>query len=470
MQTKLIESGTSYSLGHPFQSKLFQVPSGPTAQRRVALVSPSPGEIALLWSDSPGQSWSDAQAVLSDCDAQSFDCRMDVDGHLLLMYVQQSTGHLYFLRLAYNNLVWTPGSPVPVYTDGIGCDPSLEMAADGTLWVSWSRYSAPGYTVQVKSSADNGATWGSGPADSGDTLSATATTCYCRLVADANRIHAVHTDLQTAMNIRFRLLSGGSWSDAYAVATGSTFTSDFDVAASDDGRLGVVFRRNSLCYREYDGVNWGTILTLDDHATVCPQISLHQGIPHIMYLRSFEGSQRRIMYTRRDSGTFSVPRALDHRADLYSRVVLYSAGATTFEELTDQAISSDASDIYHSQTGCLLRDANDAVYVAGDAPFRTVRWLLSTLGDGGGIEFAYWDGTGWAAVVPRSVSSVFATQRGEAQLWSAYVDIPTDWQQCEVMNRNGYWIRIQVNVPFTAGPIGQQLTAVPQIDRIIFRR
>jgi hypothetical protein len=55
-------------------------------------------------------------------------------------------------------------------------------------------------------------------------------------------------------------------------------------------------------------------------------------------------------------------------------------------------------------------------------------------------------------------------------VWDDYVSIPADWQKRSVDGHLQFWVRVEVNAPFVAGPVGSQVTGISEIARAIFRR
>ncbi len=470
MHKKIADSSASLPLGNPVQKKLFELSSGSYSGRLVALVQTSPTEIQLLHSDAPRSCWSEPVTVVSDAADYSFDCRINAGGDLYIVYSQLSTHYLLCRKLSYAAGVWTVGDAVVINNQTSCFDPSLAIDDTGTLWISWSRYEAPLRRIHVKSSADDGLTWGAGPSDDGDQVYSGAMFVWSRLVADSDSIHVFYSSQDSGLFFRSRLLSGGSWSTACAVAAGTGFTADFDCAVTGTGVIGVAFAQNGLHFRELSNNSWDNAMTLDSRQTMSPQLSYSGNVPTIVYLAPEAGNRLCRMYTDRKSGSFSTPQVIDIRSAVFDSVLLHDASSGTTEDLTAQAETAEAADFYHSVSGCLFQNPGDALFLGLDARFRYARMELSTPGSGGTVSFSYWDGANWKAFTPANGSYDFSLASADMLFWQDYGSIPDDWQRTTIEGQSRLWIRVAVDSTFATGPVGTQTVAASRISPITFRR
>ncbi len=470
MRKKITDTSAIYGLGNPGQAKLFRVASGAYVNRRVALVQTSPTEIKLAWSDAPGSSWSNLTTVVSDARDGAFDARMAPNGDIHLVYSNQTTNYLMTRRLTLGEGSWSVGSAVTIYSGAQCFDPSLAIASDNTLWVAYSRFVSPSRSIYAKSSSDNGATWGSGASDAGDQVSGASTFGWSRLVVDSGAVHVVYHDQDTALSMRSRSIGGGSWSAACNIATGSGFDRHFDAGLAPDNRLGVLFNRDQLYYREYDGANWGPLTVLADRPVLCPQLLFDNNIPAALYLDMIGGNLQVPMQTDRRTGSFSTPTRMDDRLAPLQSVLAYNAVGASYEDLTVPAGNQTTGDVYHSATGALIKEAGDALYLGLDARFRFLRLVLSTPGTGGTIVISYFDGTAWNAFTPAGGVSDLSTSPADLLLWTDFNGVPVDWQKRPVNGLSRYWVKIEVASGFATGPVASQVSAASELDRIIFRR
>ncbi len=470
MQKKIAETTAARGLANGYQSSLMRVSSGPHLGRLATVFQTLPGELKLSWSDAPASSWSAPQTIVTDTANETFDCRMDSQNNILLVYTQVTTGVLTFRKLDYDDGQWSVGSPAPIFNGNPGFDPSLVIDSEGTLWVSWSRFLSPVRRINVKSSTDGGATWGSGPDDSGDEIKGTVLFGWSMVVVDQNYVRVIYNDQDSALSIRSRALSGGTWSEAFDIATGSGFDENFDAAISADGRLGVVYNNIQLYYREFDGNAWQTAVVVDTDRGECPQLRFEQNLPVITYLSSFTGSQMLARCSNRRTGSFSLPAVLDNRTAPFDSVLLYEASSGSFQDLTSAAASGDVADLYHTESGCLIEESGDAAYLGMDNRFRSCRFLLSSPGAGGTVTFSYWDGAEWQNFTPAGGTVDFSSSTTDVLLWTDYHSIPVGWQKTAVSGHTGFWVKIEVTSSFTTGPVGSQVTAVSQLSRLKLRR
>lgn len=470
MQKKITETTAQNGLGNPSQAKLFAVPMGVYTGRRVALIQTSANDIKLAWSDSPSSGWSSLATIASDASNGSFDARMTANGDIHVVYTEEATGYLVTRKLTFGEGSWSVGSKVTIY-NGTQCyDPSLAVASDGELWVAYSRFVSPNRSIYAKSSSDDGAGWGSGAGDAGEQISSTSMFAWSRVVIDSSSVYVIYNDQDTAMSIRSRSLGGGSWSDEYDVATGSGFDNNFDVGVGADGRMGVAWVRVQLYYREYDGSNWGAISALETHPVLCPQVLFENNIPAVVYLDIINGNMKVARFTDRRTGAFSASVVVDKREAPFDAVLLYDASSATYQDLTSQANSYVAADVYHSLSGCLVKDSGDVVYLGMDARFRFARLLLSTVGVGGTIQVSYWDGANWHAFTPSNGTAALDNSTVDLLFWTDYGSTPVDWQKRIIDSQLRYWVKIEVVSGYSTGPVGTQISAASEIDRMIFRR
>jgi hypothetical protein len=286
----------------------------------------------------------------------------------------------------------------------------------------------------------------------------------------ANDIHVVYTNGGLNVSIRSRPISGGSWTTEYNIATGIGFDEHFDAALSFDGSLGVVFDFGQLKYREYDGNNWGTIVTLDSDGGDFPQLMFNDNVPVILYLSSLAAGQILLKYTTRSTGSFSPPAVLDKRARQFDSVLLYDASSSNYADLTAAAASATTADVYHPDSSVFVKDSGDTAYLGMDQTFRYVKFLLSTAGSGGTVVYSYWDGSNWQAFTPAGGSYAFDATDKELLLWDDYESIPVDWQKKLLSGQTRFWVKIEVISAFTTGPVGSQITAASDVQALIVRR
>lgn len=469
MQKKIAESSAAYPLGHGYQTNLMRVSSGPYLGRLVALMNVD-GVLKLSWSDSPATTWSAPQTVVADIGNESFDCRMDEQDNILLIYCDSPTEYLTFMKLTYSSGQWTAGTPVPVFNVSPGFDPSLAVDPEGTYWVSFSRFISPARRITVKSSVDGGATWGTGPDDSGDEIKGTILFGWSQTVVDSHSVHVIFHDQDNAMSIRSRALSGGDWSEPFNIAIGSGFGRHFHAAVASNGRLGVVFNNGGLCYREFNGSDWQSPVTIDEDPAYSPQLGFEENTPVVSYLSLFAESQFIARCSNRRTGSFSTPVVLDKRSKPFDSVILYEAVSDTYEIATAVAESKTTSDLFHSVSGRLLKNGSDALYLGMEDRFRLCRFLLSAPGAGGALEFSYWDGATWQTFTPANGTLDLSSATSDVLFWADYYSVPVDWQKVAVDGDSRFWVRIEVTSAFATGPIGSQATSVPPLSWLILRR
>jgi hypothetical protein len=470
MHTKITETTALLGLGYPSGRNLLKVASGPFSGRLAALVQTGENEIALFYSDPPYNTWSAPVVIDTAVRNDALNVLIDEDNDILVVYAEQTTGYLIFRRLEYNEGVWSVGAKVYIYSNGSCVSPSISLEPDGRLWASFSAYVQPNRNVYVKASGDNGVTWGTGAGDSGELLCSGFTDTHSRLVAGIGDTYLLY--VAGSEHLQFRKIHHGAstWSEEQAVATGSYLDCDFDAALSPDGLLGVVYDDGGLKYREYDGVNWGVISTLDESPASSPQLIYRGATPVVVYLSPWAGDRGFVKYVHRRTGLFSQPALLDTRAKCFDAVLLYEDTTASYEDVSTPAANASPADVFHNSSGALLVDAGDSLYVGLDHPFRFLECHLSTAGSGGTLVHSYWDGVSWKAFTPVSGDVHLESLQNDIVLWQDYQGIPVDWQKQSIEGHDLFWVRLRVNSAYSTPPVADYLSSVSDVSAMSFRR
>lgn len=471
MLTKLSDTAALYPLGHATGQRLLRLPSGPYAGRLVALYLDAAGHLAMRWRNSGASTWSTPITIATDIADLSYDSCIADDCSIHIAYLDSDGVTLKSRALSYANGAWTIGDPVIVYNAHSTLNSSLVIDSTGTLWLAFNRLVNGNWFVQLKSSVDSGATWGTGQTDPGETLSTGASQLTAKLIAAAETLHAIIAYGSTKIVSRAMPYSTAIWSDEYIIASGlSGFSHQFDAALGPNGRIAVAYNDSAFRVREFDGLAWGAAVTLESSVQQSPQVVFRNSIPTILWLRGFNYEQRRLMFSSRRSGDWSAPAPLDPRADLFDSVILYNHGAGTYVDRTAAASDLTESDSSHPASGALFKNPGDALYVGMNSRFRYLHAVLSPVGSGGTVTFSFWNGFLWVPFTPSSGQSDFDSTPARIALWPDYQSIPLDWQKRIVTNQIRYWIKIEVNSGFTTGPIGSQISAVSELQTLIVRR
>jgi len=470
MQETIITTPAAAPLGHAPGRTLLKVPSGQYAGRLLALMQTAPGQIEYTYADRPYCSWASPVTVAVGAADQPFDAVMNAAGDVQIAYTDSTSGFLTTRRLAFVGGTWSVLTPVTVFDGAGGCAPSLAVDADGTLYLGYTRIDGSIRTLYVKTSVDGGSVWGSGSSDAGDALTAGASSVIGKLVPGTGALHVVYCNGGLQLSHRSCAYGSSSWAAEFQLAAGSNFDEHFDVAASSDGRLGVVWDNGQLKYRDFDGDTWSPAVTLDADGGEWPQLLFIGTVPAIVYLSQLAAGQALVKYTTRLTGSFSAPDVLEPRAALLDSVVLYDAASATLLDLTAAAGDAATADVFHTASGALVAAAGDAVYLGMDRRFRFVRWLLSTAGAGGAVVYSYWNGSAWIAFEP--VDGGYALDNVDAGviLWEDYNAVPQDWQKRVVDGASRFWVRVEAVSEFTTAPVGSRITAVSDLQALSMRR
>jgi hypothetical protein len=470
MDKKLVSSTASLPLGNSPQTRLFRISNGAYAGRQVALVQTSPTDINLTYADAPYAVWSTPQTVATDSHDADFDAVMDASGNIQIVYGENGTDYLVTRRLTFAGGSWSVGSKVTVYSGAASLAPSIALEVSGKLWVTWCRYSAPNRFVQAKSSSDNGSTWGSGGGDPGTQLTSGNPFEWSKVVTTPDQVIVIAAYGNSRIVMRSLPVAGGSWSDEMTIASGvSGFNENFDAAVRSDGLVAVVFNDTQFRYREFDGLNWGALVTLHQTPVESPQVFFRGQTPVVVFLQSWDGAQKILKVSERSSGTFSAAVPFDPKGKEFDAVLLNESGSGTYQDLTSAASNSNAADVYHSVSGALVKNSGDQILLGMSDRFRYAELVLSTTGLGGTVAFGYWDGANWKGFTPSVGSAALDQGNNRLVLWDDYLSIPVDWQKRTISGQSQFWIRLQVQSPFSRGPIGTHVTAISGLQRVIFR-
>ncbi len=469
MRNTIVQIDNQNGLGVPPGRKLFRVATGEFAGRLLAVFRESVSQIQFSFADAPFNTWSAPSVIADDASTFPLDAVMAEDGTVWVVYVEQATEYLTVKKMTFESGTWAVGAKCYAYM-GNSFAPSIVLDLSGTLWLSFSRLSAGFYDIQVKSSTDDGATWGAGPSDIGDTLRTALYVPFSKLLATNSRLYAVYNGTLSDLFVRWRSLTASVWGDEQLVASGSDIDEHFDAALSADGLLGIAYNSDRLYYREYDGMNWGSQIALDAARGVFPQVFFNNRFPVVVYLKAIDGDEMSLLHVHRSTGTFSSPETLEPRADTFDRVLLYDSGFGNYTDCTIAASDLTAADLFHNDSGVLLSSQKDALFLGMTRKFRSVHIHLSTPGADGTVSYSYWDGTGWKSFAPFGGNYNFDTPTRQLTLWEDLASVPADWQKNSVENQTLFWVRIEVFGNFATPPIGSSLTSRLQIESIILRR
>ncbi len=465
MQKLLDTSPALYPTGLSTQRKIFRVPSGVYAGRAAALYQKTAGTIALVFADPPFATWSVTQNVVTDSADLPFSATMDKDGNIYVVYTQATTLALLMVKLSFANGSWTVGTVRQVLTADSNYYPVIIKDRTDRLWAVWTRFASADskYYLQAKSSINDGAIWGSGATDIGTTLTSGVTSpVYGQVEIFNDRVYAFYTDGGTKLANRYFPILGSLWAAEEILATGTGFDSNFALRASADGKLGVAYVSSSgLFYREFEGTVWSGALPIDTGGSA-PLLVFPSGKPTVLYLKTFGTAQDQIVYSQKGESGFGAAVPLFTVEAAFAKVFVYDASATTkFQDKTAEASSTTAGDVLHSTSGAMLKDVGDALYLGAEEPFHFFRVIHSVAGAGGVVTYSYWNGSEWTVFVPNSGNYNFTDSGAGVYLWLDKSQIPADWHRASVSGSVKYWLKIDVATAFSTGPVGTQLSAIP---------
>jgi hypothetical protein len=471
---KLIDTSTSQGpTGMPPQRKLFRVKSGPYAGRLVILYAKTSSEIVLRWANDAYSDWTSPQTIISDSADYPFSATIDGDGHIYLVYTRQTSLSSIYLKLTFSAGNWVAGTPSTICNIGPCFYPAIARIWSTEMWCAYAYYNSGlgVYSIRAKVSYDQGATWGSGPSDSGEQLSEPDSNMpYVCLTLVGTNLYAVYS--QSRSNLYFRHLSGsgGIWDTPVHILTANYIDSNFDCACSPDKKLGIAICpsvSDRIYFREYDGVSLSGLQEAVQFKGRSPQVAYLMGKVHIFFAQSAGGDFWIPAYGYKDGDTFGGGE-LTKGIGSFEKVFLYSDLAVThFADRTSESISAASADIYHPHSNAILAAAGDCLYLGRSDKFFCGAIVLSTSGNAGAVVWEYFDGGNWIGFTPQSGAYHFNFSSQLIYFWNDPDSAPVSWQACSVNSEFKYWIRARVVTPFTTPPVGSQILATSKVNHFI---
>jgi hypothetical protein len=262
-------------------------------------------------------------------------------------------------------------------------------------------------------------------------------------------------------------ISSGSWDSEDDIATGTGFDSNFDACLTEENILAVTYENGQLLYREYDGWQWSGVFTVDSSGGSFPQVQMISNMPYIIYLSAFGSNQNQILFNRKESGGFTSPALLDNSKKVWDRVLCFDASAADYDDLTTAAANDTTGDIKHSDSGALVKTIGDVLYLGLSTKFHYAKFILSTAGVNGAVNWEYFNGSDWQTFTPSSGIWHMTSLDKEMLLWNDIDSIPDTWQKTTVNGESLFWVRARVIADYTTAPIGSQITAVADTRAIV---
>jgi hypothetical protein len=469
MQKKITEITASSGFGIPPGRKLLKVNSGKYGGRLMAVIKTTNNEIKYSYADHPYNLWSSLISIASDVHNAPIDAVMDESGNVYVVYIEQTTEYLVSKKISFNDGAWTVGSKVYVLNTSTCYVPNITID-NNNLWISFGYLNTGLMDIQVKSSTDNGVTWGSGPTDVGDNIAPGLISGIPKISTSANTIFVVYVSDWTDIKLRTRALSGGSWSSEFTIVSSLNIDEHFDITVLPEGSLSLVYDDDQLNYREYDGVNWGPVTVIDTNSGSFPQLKVINNVPVIIYLSEFGSGQYSVKYSSRIDGSFSTPIEIDNRSVNFDSVILYDLTSNQYADLTSASSDDTSADVFHPQSSVLCSNVGDTIYLGMDQQFRFVNVILSTVGIGGTVGYSYWDGINWNSFNPAGGNYNLTQSNKGLILWDDFDSIPVNWQKNKVYELTRFWVKIEVQSGFSTSPVGTQLSSISNLTAINVRR
>ncbi|MCK4403933.1 MAG: hypothetical protein KAW02_02470 [candidate division Zixibacteria bacterium] len=464
---KLIDTVNSfYATGIQPQAKIFKVTFGQYQDRVIIIYPQTPNRLVYVWADPPYLSWSDPTEIATDSADYPPSAFMDSDGNIYVVYTQQTSLNLLELKMSFSQGNWNLGTVNTVCNVGESYFPSFTKDSTNRLWISWTYYDsgAERYFVHVKTSQDDGATWGTGPSDPGPTLTNGTESCYSQLLFQPPYIHCFYSDDSTLLAYRSHEIQASGWDSQQTIYSGSTIDDNFCADLSSDNKVGIVFPgTTSLLYKEFDGNNWSGVFSVDTNLSQSVAIKFLDNIPYVFFAKNIGSGQNQLHYSYKEGSSFVSPEFFESGQKPLDKVFCYDDSAVTkYSDRTTEASDLTPADVFHPTSGGLVRDTDDVFYVGMDVKFNLAKIILSTAGIGGEVKWQYWGGESWSDFVPQSGNYHLDSENKMVILWQDLNSVPSDWQGYPVNGVSKFWIKIIVTTTFTTAPVGTQITAVPE--------
>jgi hypothetical protein len=468
---KLIDTVSSfYATGLQPQAKIFMVSFGQYQDRAVIIYPKTPSQLVYVWADPPYLVWSEPEEIVSDsADYPPSGC-MDADGNIYLVYTQQSSLDLLELKMTFTQGSWSVGTINTVCSVGQNYFPSILKDSIDRLWISWTHYDLPTerYYVHVKTSQDDGSTWGTGPSDPGPSLTGGDGSCFSQLLFQPPYIRCFYSDDSTLLAYRSHELEAATWDPQQTIYSGSQIDDNFRADLSPDHKVGIVFPGiSAVLYKEFDGNNWSGIFSVANCLPESVGVRFLDDVPYVFFAKNVGSHQNQLFFCYKEDSSFTSPVPYEPGQKAFDRAFCYDASASAkYSDRTAEASDSNPADVFHPTSGGLVKDTGDALYLGMDARFNLVRTILSTAGIGGDVAWQYWDGESWTDFVPVSGSYNLDSQEKTIILWQDLNSVPVTQQRCLVNGVSEFWIRIMVTTPYATAPVGTQVTAVPEVRHL----
>ena len=466
---KLINTSSSYyGAGLSIQRKLMKIQSGKYAGRIIAVFPTSSSDIAFTYADPPYYNWMEPFEFLDDAADYPVGCFLDSDNHIHIAYTRQSSLNLVYTKLRFFNGYWLVTPKYVIYNQDSNYYPNLFKDFYGKLWVCWSRYSGGSYYINIKNSVNEGESWGISEDNPGTTLTSGASAAYSRFEYLPTYLFCFYTQNGTSLAYRKFEMSGAVWYSETEIYSGSGMLDNFATGVSNDLKLGTAFLSDGdLYYKDYDGASWSGNYSLDSGVSVAPALKFNGSVPFVFYGKEFGSALDQLFYVNKDGTSFTAPARVTSEISAFDKVLCYhGGGSVNYYDVTQAAVDTTSADIYHVETGKMLADSGDTLYLGQTDKFYHLNITLSSTGSSGTVTWYYWNGNNWNSFVPASGAYNFDSSPVLVRLWEDSAMVPADWQSSVINGQAFFWVKAVVISSFAQGPVGSQITAADNIPYI----
>jgi hypothetical protein len=464
---------TGYATSFENQRKMLRATSGTLA---LVYQKGSPTKTGGLWlalSRDGGVTWSDDLKIAAVSGVYA-DAHLGPGDDISLVFSTNndaagSSNDVTFARLRYAGAVdrWTLERTAVVYDAGptTGAYNAVLARDRAHVWAAYRFFDGFNYGVAIKYSADDGRSWleSLAPDDAGPNADETA--AFAKL-DDRLVLVSYHQDHQLRWRWRYDADPPNVWSPSLLIREVNSFPSKsaYSLVADASDRIHLLFNEKGVKYLKYDGTKWGTTpVTVGSSSGSYPTLASDGRDLWALWRETIGSSQYRIIARRfrGDTQTWDAPttQVTDASEQKAARLFAFSGADGTFTDLTSQGGNATKGDMKHAVTGTLLRGLDDAVYFGATVPFDYLWVQLYVKGYLGQVEWEYWNGAAWTAVVPVNGAYHFTANRS-VQLWADAASVASDWSARSVNGSAAlYYVRARVLVSFATGPVGTQMTS-----------
>ncbi|MBI5127041.1 hypothetical protein HZA76_01130 [Candidatus Roizmanbacteria bacterium] len=451
------------------------------------------GTGGLWWMNSTnsGTSWNCGSQLSSDtANLMYADARADSSNNIYVVYSVANTGRnnvydVLYRKISYNgSSSWTVNSAQTVL-DGSGTETAfhyanIELQGTTRVWLATRYFDGTNYGITVYYSDSLGTTpsWTQSAAtiDTAGTNSLYHIPTQVRFSTKIGVIYNIESGSDMAW--RFRSDSDGlsTWNSETILSTTYLIRSaSFSAVGDSNGNVYFAANGAGAVHFSHYLSSWSTIAVVSSSVINDQFASVDTDGTSVWVLYGDTtgitgGVNRKLVYKKGVSpfatGNFDAsPTTVTSYHGTFDKVWLYDASANTYQDETTDSGNTTTADIAHSDSGRIVKDNGDMIFLGKSTTFDAISWAISTNSSGGTNIWEYCSAVD-GNVICSTWSSLTITTTSNAG-WKANGFLaftpPVDWQASK-LNGDGsayYYVRDRTTGLYTTGPIGTQITTIP---------